>query len=98
MIKIVAAVAGAVLVAGAAVLLSGMTPLVSQNTAQNTTSVAVKGDRLDIRTFGPGCSERGWPYYEANCIRRADGSRDTRKVRIVTLDHLPADIRFAIGR
>ena len=102
MIKIAAAVSGALLLAGAVVLQPGMTPTVSAGTAQPTvTSPAVnsnaKSDRLDIRNYGPGCSERGWPYYEASCIRNA-GNQDAKKVRIVTTDRLPATIRFATDR
>ncbi len=98
MIKIVAAVTGAAFVAAAAVLLSGMTPAVSANAGQKATEVAVKGDRLDIRSYGPGCSERGWPYYEESCIRRARDNSEARPVRIVKLDHLPYDVSLATSR
>ena len=107
MIKIVAAVSGALLLAGAVVLLPGMTPVVSAGTATPTVNAPAntdrtktdrtKTDRLDIRNFGPGCSERGWPYYDVSCIRNA-GNQDVKKVRIVTTDRLPATIRFATDR
>jgi hypothetical protein len=103
MIKIAAAVSGALLLVGAVVLLPGMTPMVGAGTTMPTFNVpaktdrADKTDRLDIRNFGPGCSERGWPYYDASCIRNA-GNQDVKKVRIVTTDRLPATIRFATDR
>ena len=57
-------------------LLPGMTPMVNAGTAMQQRVVVIsnakaKADRLDIRNYGPGCSERGWPYYEASCIRDA---------------------------
>src|SRR6202158_720338 len=63
-------------------------------TGAMTVNSLAKGDRLDIRSYGPGCSERGWPYYEASCIR---GSANTqaKPVRVVTTDRLPIEIRFA---
>lgn len=98
MIKVVAAVAGAAFLAGAAVLLSGMTPLASADPTQGVHQVAAKGNRLDIRPYGPGCSERGWPYYEASCIRGANANREAKPVRVVTIDRLPYDVGFATRR
>jgi hypothetical protein len=94
MIKIAAAVSGAALLAGVIVLLPGMTPMVSAGTSLNTINSQAKGDRLDLGKFGPGCSERGWPYYEASCLRGA-GNSPAKPVRIVSTDRLPASIRFA---
>ena len=31
--------------------------------------MGVKGDRLDLRPLGSNCSQRGWPYYESECLR-----------------------------
>ncbi len=102
MIKILAAVAGAAFLAGAAVLLSGMTPLVPTNSTeiitQDFAQIAVKGDRLDLRSYGPGCSERGWPYYETSCIRGASATREARPVRVVKIDRLPYDVSLATSR
>jgi hypothetical protein len=93
MIKILAAMAGAALLAGTVVLLSGMTPIDPAASAQ----AYGKTDRIDLRNYGPGCSERGWPYYEANCLY---GSQNTevKRVRVVTIDRLPADVRFATSK
>jgi hypothetical protein len=93
MIKILAAVSGATVLAGAVVLLAGMSPI-----DPATSQLAYgKADRLDIRSFGPGCTERGWPYYEATCLRGADNT-EVKRVRVVTTDHIPGDIRFATSR
>jgi hypothetical protein len=93
MIKILAAIAGAALLAGTVVLLSGMKPI-------DPASAALaygKADRLDIRSYGPGCSEPGWPYYEATCPRSASNS-EVKRVPVVIADPLPEDIRFAGSR
>ena len=90
MIKILAAIGGAVVLAGTIVLLPGMSPI-----DPATSQLAYgKADRLDIRSFGPGCTERGWPYYEATCLHTTDKS-EVKRVRVVTTDRLPSDIRFA---
>jgi hypothetical protein len=64
-----------------------------------TVNSLAKGDRLDIRSYGPGCSDRGWPYYEASCIRYANAAnRDAKPVRIIAIDHLPPGIELAPPR
>ena len=93
MIKILAAVGGAALLAGTVVLLPGMSPI-----DPATSQLAYgKADRLDIRSYGPGCSERGWPYYEATCLRTTDNG-EVKRARVVTTDRLPSDIGYAISR
>ena len=53
---------------------------------------AIKGDRLDLQSYGTACSERSWPYFEAACLRNTVAStRQARAVRIVTTDRLPAN-------
>ena len=93
MIKILAAIGGAALLAGTMVLLSGMRPI-----DPATSQLAYgKADRLDIRSYGPGCSERGWPYYEATCLRATDNG-EVKRVRVITTDRLPSDISMAASR
>jgi len=92
-VKILAAIAGAALLAGTIVLLSGMGPIDPATSAL----VYGKADRLDIRSYGPGCSERGWPYYEATCLHSVDNG-DVKRVRVITLDRLPDDVRPADRR
>jgi hypothetical protein len=90
MIKTVAVLAGAALLTGTVVLLPAMSPV-----DPATSALAYgKAGRLDIRSYGPGCSERGWPYYEATCLRSVDND-DVKRVRVVTVDRLPEGIRFA---
>jgi len=45
----------------------------------------LKGDRLDLRTYGSACSTRGWPYFETTCLRDITSpTRQAPAVRIVT--------------
>jgi hypothetical protein len=84
MIKIVAAVAAAALMAGIVVMIPGLTSKVEAH------MLAAKGDRLDLKTFGPTCSQRSWPYFETSCLRDVSSpTREARPVRIVTTDRLP---------
>ena len=88
--KLIAAVTGAALLAGTVVLSSGIGPI-----DPATSALAYgKAERLDIRSSGPGCSERGWPYYETTCLRFVDNG-DVKRVRVITIDRLPDDIRLA---
>jgi hypothetical protein len=85
MIKIFAAVFGAALLAGAVVVIPGLSPKVEAH------MLSAKGDRLDLKTYGPACSQRGWPYYESSCVRdTASPTRQARPVRMVGTDRLPA--------
>ena len=78
MIKPFAAVSVAALLAGLAVTAPGLTPQVQAHL------YAIKGDRLDAKTYGPACSERGWPYFETTCLRDTTSpTRQARPVRIV---------------
>ncbi len=82
MTKILAAVIAAALLAAAAVMLPGAS-------AVEAHIMPSKGDRLDLRTYGTACSERGWPYFERSCLRDASSpTRQARTVRIVTTDRM----------
>jgi len=53
---------------------------------------AVKAEPVDVRTYGAACSERGWPYFETNCLRdTSNPTRQARPVRVVGTDRL-ADV------
>jgi hypothetical protein len=93
MIKILAGITGAALLVGTVVLLSGMKPI---DPAASALAYG-KADRLDIRSYGPGCSEPGWPYYEATCPRSGNNS-EVKRVPVIIADPLPEDIRFAGSR
>jgi hypothetical protein len=90
MIKILAAIGGAALLAGIMVLLTGMRPI-----DPATSQLAYgRADRMDVRSSG--CGERGWPYYEGTCPRTT--SSEIKRVGIVTTDRLPSDLRNATSR
>jgi hypothetical protein len=84
MTKILAASIAAALLAGIAVMIPGFE-------AVQAHGMGSKGDRLDVRNYGPTCSERGWPYYEPSCLRDPSApTRAARTVRIVSTDRLSA--------
>jgi hypothetical protein len=86
MIKLGAAVLVASFVTGLIVTAPGVTPQVEAHT------YAITGDRLEpLRNYGPACSERGWPYFETNCLRDTNSpTREARAVRMVGTDRVPA--------
>jgi hypothetical protein len=48
-----------------------------------------KTDRLDLKTYGSECSQRGWPHFETHCLRdTASPTRKAKSVRVVTADRL----------
>lgn len=103
MIKIVAAGSGAWLLIGAVFLLPGMAPLASAGleapAGAAATNALAKADRLDLRSYGPHCSDRGWPYYEPNCIRNSNAAdRAAKPVRIIATDRGPYGVDFAASR
>jgi hypothetical protein len=92
MMKIIAGATGVWLLAGAAILLPGMAPEAPTGSAIVTTNALAKSDRLDIRHYGSDCSQRGWPYYETNCIRdMTAGNRAAKPVRMIALDRFAAN-------
>jgi hypothetical protein len=83
MIKLIAAVSGAAVLAGALVLMTGMSSTVEAK------KYAIKGDRLDVHTYGTACSNRGWPYFEASCLRDTNSpTRQARVIRNVSTDRI----------
>jgi len=83
MLKLIAAFSGAAVLAGALVLVPGVTSAVQAH------MYSVKGDRLDLHAYGTACSERSWPYFEASCLRNTNSpTHQTRPVRIVSTDRL----------
>jgi len=86
MIKLGAAVLMASFAAGLAVTAQGVSPHVEAHT------YAIKGERPEpVRAYGAACSERGWPYFETNCLRDTTSStHEGRTVRMVGTDRVPA--------
>jgi len=85
MIKALSAVAIAAFVAAALTLLPGFATRVEASVPQ----ALAKGDRLDIHTVGPGCSQKAWPNFEASCLRVAGSKITIREARLVTADRTP---------
>jgi len=78
MIKLITAISTAALLAGAAVLVPGLTPSVQAH------MYGLKGDRLDAHSYGTACSQQGWPYFETSCLRNmASPTRQTAEVRMI---------------
>ncbi len=86
MIKLGAAVLVASFVAGLAVTAPGATAQVESHT------YAIKGERMvEVRNYGPACSDRGWPYFEFKCLHDANSpTREARAVRMVGTDRVAA--------
>jgi hypothetical protein len=85
MIKALSAVAIAGFVAAALAILPGFAPQVEASVPH----ALAKGDRLDIHTVGPGCSQKAWPNFEASCLRVAGSKTTIREARLVTADRTP---------
>ena len=82
MIKALSAIAIAAFVAAALTVLPGFAPQVEASVPQ----ALAKGDRLDIHTAGPTCSQRAWPNFEASCLRVAGSKIMIREARLVSAD------------
>jgi hypothetical protein len=82
MIKALSAVAIAAFVAAALTILPGFAPQVEASVPQ----ALAKGDRLDIHTAGPTCSQKAWPNFEASCLRVTGSKIMIREARLVTAD------------
>jgi hypothetical protein len=73
------------LIAGATTIL----PSFSESVVASAPLNSGKGDRLDFRPLGSQCSEKAWPYFEANCLRDNRASLGkVKSARIVTADRL----------
>ena len=100
MLKFAATIGTALLCAGLLTVLPGVAPEVAAGTPKAQPVRAHgespaepgtrKGDRMDARAPGNGCSQRAWPYYEADCLVGSDtrGRGGPRQVRLVTLDRI----------
>jgi hypothetical protein len=85
MIKAFSVIAIAAFVAAALTILPGFAPKVEASVPL----ALAKGDRLDIHTVGPSCSQRAWPNFEASCLRVAGSKIVIREARLVTADRTP---------
>ena len=83
MFKAYWAVGAAALVAAAITFFPSLSPQVEASTP----AAVIKSDRLDARTAT--CSERAWPYYAADCLRKpAQAGNRPAPARLVTTDRL----------
>ncbi len=83
--KALSAIAAAAMGAAMVLALPGFSPEVEASTP----TVAVKGDRLDIRPPVQACTHQAWPYYDANCLRdRGQPQGQARNVRVITTDRI----------
>ena len=85
MIKAVSAIA---IVAFVAIALSGLPGFAPQVEAREPQALA-KGDRLDVRSVGPNCSQQAWPHFEASCLRAVGSKATIREARLVTAGRTP---------
>ena len=86
MLKTVAAISAAALVAGVITFL----PMISPKVEASTPLAPPKADRIEVRASGNACSQRGWPHYEPACLRDArEAAGAVRAVRIISTDRLP---------
>lgn len=85
MIKTLSAIAVAAFIAAALTVLPGFAPQVEASVPVTL----AKGDRLEVRTVGPGCSQQAWPNFEASCLRVAGTKTMIREARLVTADRTP---------
>jgi len=89
-IRAIAAVVAAGVIAGGVALVSGANGTLSASAPLNSG----KGDRLDIRAIGPQCSEQAWPYYEAHCVKdRRKAMSQAAQTRTVTADRARTTLR-----
>ena len=85
MIKALSVIAIAAFIAAALSVLPGFAPQVEASVPQ----ALAKGDRLDIHTVGPNCSQKAWPNFETSCLRVAGSKTMIREARLVTADRTP---------
>jgi len=83
MIKIYSIIAGAALIAGAAVLAPSLNPVSASTRGEITHTASGKGDRLDMEAR-LACKQQSWPYLDRACVRDARTESGTgRTVRMV---------------
>jgi hypothetical protein len=82
MLKTVYAVVAAAIIAACLVLAPSLSPQVEAGAP----SATGKADRADARPLAGDCSERPWPYMEANCLRDTRNPQGlAREVRFVPM-------------
>jgi hypothetical protein len=77
MLKLISAMIAAAAIAGALVVIPGLSLSVEAKTAKH------KGDRLDLTLRMTRCQQMAWPYYDQSCRKEI-----RRPARIVTTDRM----------
>jgi hypothetical protein len=91
MLKTTYAIAAAAVIAAGFVTFPSLSPQVEARAVVQ----GAKTDRADTRPLANACSERGWPYFEAACLRDTRNPYgEARAVRFASPDYL----RVAQGR
>jgi hypothetical protein len=86
MLKAIYAIAVAAMVAAGFVAF----PSLSAQVQASAPGLDGRSDRADARPLAADCSQRGWPYFEASCLRDTRNPlSQARQVRVVPLDRLP---------
>lgn len=81
--KTVYAIFAAALVAAAFVAFPSLSPQVEARSVVQ----GAKADRADTRPVANQCSQYGWPYFEAACLRDTRNAYgEARRVRLVSSD------------
>ncbi len=81
--RTLSAIVAPALVAGVVTIMPGASDQVAASAPLNSG----KGDRLDIHTLGPGCTQQAWPNYDAKCIKDTRQPKGVAKtVRVVSTD------------
>jgi hypothetical protein len=84
MLRAISAVSAAAALVGIFFIVP-LTPSVEAHAPETGT----KTDRLDLKSYGSECSQRGWPYVETHCLRdAASPTREAKSVRVITADRL----------
>jgi hypothetical protein len=82
MLKTVYAIVAAAIIAACLVLAPSLSPQVEAGAP----SATGKSDRADAQPIAGDCSERPWPYMEANCLRDTRNPMgQAREVRFVPM-------------
>jgi hypothetical protein len=84
----------AALVATSTVVLLGGAILLSGSGKSLADAPANFSERFSFATQSQVCPTSGWPYFKAECLRMADGSR-ARAVRIIAIDRPAPERRLA---
>ena len=85
MLKTIYAIAAAAVIAAGFVTFPSLSPQVEARSVVQ----GAKADRADTRPLANACSQQGWPYFEAACLRDTRNPYgEARPVRFVSPNYL----------